>query len=110
MNRNALKRICDTDTKYITPNFHAIEDPCCDEEHLQSRECKDDVAVMLSIIKDHFDGIITDDDVMWCQHAKHIEAAVKAFNRFDEPEGCEIYQAAAFLVVVPEFTSQRGSV
>ena len=65
MNRNVL--ICGTGTKYIIPNF-LPKVLCGDEGHvLESGECED-VAFMLSIMRDHFgDGIITDDDVMWCQ-------------------------------------------
>ncbi len=38
------------------------------------------------------------------------EAIVESFEYGNEPSGCDIYQTAAFLVEVPEFSTQHGSV
>ena len=112
MNKSVLSDICDIHTRYIIPKFHPKAE-CYYLAHLQAEVLDDEYTLtVMTVMRDHFgDGIVTDDDVMWCQiNATHIEAVVELYEEDNQPAGCEIYQAAAFLVVVPEFTSQRGSV
>ena len=66
-------------------------------------------------MKDHFgeNNVVEADGITWCQDPKIVEPVVKSIQYGNEPSGCYIYQAAAFLVNVPEFSQRarkRGSV
>ena len=94
------------DTKYIIPpQFYSRPDSCANDDHLIDTE-----AEKLKVMKDHFGGqeITTDEGVTWCQDLKKMGLVVESMEYGNEPEGCDIYEAAAFLIQVPEFTSGRG--
>ena len=61
-------------------------------------------------MKDHFgeNNVVEADGITWCQDPKIAEHVVKSIDS-NPREGCDIYQAAAFLVDVPEFSSQHAS-
>ena len=94
-------------TKYIISEFHC-KDECTDEDHLEVEEGDKDAA--FNVLKDHFgvNNVVEADGITWCQDPKIIEHVVKS-QYGNDPTGCDIYQAAAFLVDVPEFSSQRAS-
>ena len=89
-------------TKYIISKFHC-KDECGDWRHWFNEEDA------FGILKDHFgqNNVVEADGITWCQDPKIAEHVVKSFG--NPREGCDIYQAAAFLVDVPEFSSQRAS-
>ena len=63
----------------------------------------------MKVLKDHFGKSVRHDDgIVWCQDPEVMENIVEMTEYGNDPCGCEIYQAAAFLVEVPKFTSNRG--
>ena len=85
-------------TKYIISKFHC-KDECGEWRHGFEEGWKD-----------HFgqSNVVEADGITWCQDPKIAEHVVKSIDS-NPREGCDIYQAAAFLVDVPEFSSQRAS-
>ena len=90
-------------TKYIISEFH-----CKDECHDRAQELKE---AALDVLKDHFgvNNVVEADGITWCQDPKIIEHVVKSIELGNDHYGCDIYQAAAFLVDVPKFSSQRAT-
>ena len=71
---------------------------------------KRDKDVGFAVLKDHFgeNNVVEADGITWCQDPKIVDRVVESIQYGNEPSGCDIYQAAAFLVNVPEFSSQRA--
>ena len=102
----AHDRGCET-TKYIISKFHC-KDKCTNEDHLEVEEGDKDVA--FAVLKNHFgeNNVVEADGITWCQDPEIVEPVVESIFYGNEPSGCDIYQAAALLVNVPEFSSQRA--
>ena len=90
-------------TKYIISEFH------CKDECLM-HDSADDLDTF-DFLEDHFgvNNVVEADGITWCQDPKIIELVVKSIEFANDSTGCDIYQAAAFLVDVPEFSSQRAT-
>ena len=100
----AYHRGCKT-TKYFISKFHGEdEDQCLFHDNLEV--VKGDT---LEILKYHFgqNNVVKADGITWCQDPKIVELVDWRYRNV--PCWCDIYQAAAFLVDVPEFSSQRAS-
>ena len=106
-----------TGAKYIIPKFYGVKShPCTNSDHLYCTQFGDSKqekieAERFEVMKEHFGReIITDEGVTWCQdpEQKLMELVFESTEYGNEPAGCDVYQAAAFLIQVPEFTSGRG--
>lgn len=62
------------------------------------------------IIQDSFEGIEEAGNICWCQHPEILDPILSVGTFGNEVSSEVYYQAAAVLVVVPQFTSQHGSV
>ena len=96
-----------SDTMYIIPKFRPKS--FCRHRGREIHYGEKDIKFKL--MREHFgDGVLKDDGITWCQDPKIVELIIEKTEYGNEPAGCDVYQAAAFLVEVPKFTSLRGSV
>lgn len=105
-------------TWYIIPEFYEEKGICWESEHFHADDFHpyqnlkvENIELeehRLEVMKEHFgDGVVTDDGITWCQRSGPQEQVLEQHD-CEKGVGCKVYQLAALLIVIPEFTDQRG--